>query len=292
MYPTIYQYGALGFHMWGLMVMLGFIGAFALVNRLVPKVGVDPDVMVGMYLMSVVGGLLGSRLLHFTMAEPQVFFKNPLIFFDPGKGGFAFYGGVIGGVAICLAYALYHKLPAWKIADIAAPSIMVGLALGRLGCFSAGCCHGREIHAAVTHTLLSLPGGSVVTIDKAPFLALVFKEGVGVGSIFDVPVYPTQLWESFSAFVLVLVLLKIWRDLRRFDGQVLATMLVLYAILRSTIEQYRGDTIRGVDYFGMFSTSQLVSMFMVVVAIVIVAWKARGGVAPETPFVPPDDDDL
>ncbi len=291
MFPTLYEFGALGFHSWGLMVMLGFIAAFALVNHRVPRVGIDPDIMVGLYLSAVLGGLLGSRLLHFTMAEPDLFFSNPAIFFDVGKGGFAFYGGVIGGTACGVGYAFWHKLPRWKIADIAAPSIMLGLAIGRLGCFLAGCCHGRTCPAPEAATLVTLPGGRVITTEGAPFIALVFKDGVGVGSIHDIPIYPTQLWESFAAFALVLFLGKMWRDWRRFDGQVLATMLVLYAGLRSTIEEFRGDSIRGTDWFGMLTTSQVVSVFMVVVAIVIVAWKARGGIAPETPFQPAEDDE-
>ncbi|NOY28510.1 MAG: prolipoprotein diacylglyceryl transferase [Oligoflexia bacterium] len=292
MYPTIYQHGSLGFHMWGLMVMSGFIMAFIFVSRRVPRVGIDPDAMVGLYLWVVVGGLLGSRLLHFTMAEPKLFFSNPLVFFSLDQGGFAFYGGVIGGAIAGAGYAWRHSLSVWKILDIAAPSIMIGLSVGRLGCFFAGCCHGRTCPLPQSATMLSLPGGSIVTTAGFPWVALVFKRGVGVGDIFDVPVYPTQLWESSAAFVLFLFLSWMWHKHRRFDGQVLAMMLVLYAILRSTIETFRGDTIRGVDYFGMFSTSQLVSAFMVVVAIGIVAVKAHSGVAPETPFVPPDDDDL
>lgn len=289
MFPTIYQQGSLGFHSWGLMVMLGFIAAFFFAGRRVVTVGVDPDKMVGMYLWSVAGGLLGSRLLHFLFAETKTFVANPLVFFDLDKGGFAFYGGVIGGVVLCWLYALRHEMPAWKIADIAGPSIMIGLAIGRLGCFLAGCCHGAACPLPVENTLLTLPGGSIVTVDGAPWMALVFKKGVGVGDIFDVPVYPTQLWESAGGFLLFGLLSWMWHRVRRFDGQILATMLLLYAGLRSTIEQFRGDTIRGVDHFGLFSTSQLVSIGMAVLAVIIIAVRAPRGRAPESPFVAPED---
>ena len=290
MFPTIYKIGTLGFHSWGLMVMLGFIGAFALVSRRVPTVGVDPDKMVGMYLWIVVGGLLGSRLLHFTMAEPAKFFSHPLVFFDLGQGGFAFYGGVIGGTLAGAIFALVRRMPPWKIADIAAPSIMLGLSIGRVGCFLAGCCHGRVVGKPVASTLWSLPGGSVVTVHGAPWMALVFKPDVGVGDIFNVPIYPTQVWESFSAMMLVLFLGKMWKSWRRFDGQVLAAMLVLYAIVRSTIEYFRGDVIRGIDYFGFMSTSQVVSVAMVLLAVVIVVVRYRKGVAPEVAFVPTEEE--
>src|SRR6185503_11261839 len=115
--------------------------------------------------------------------EPSTFFRHPLDFFNLSKGGFAFYGGAIFSTLAGAAYALRARIPAWKLADAAAPSIMLGLAIGRLGCFFAGCCHGRVCDATVASTLLGLPGGQIVTTHGFPFVALVFKKGVGVGDL-------------------------------------------------------------------------------------------------------------
>ena len=81
-----------------------------------------------------------------------------------------------------------------------------------------------------------------------------------------------------------------WYRARRFDGQVMAALLLLYPVLRSSIEAFRGDTIRGTDWFGLFSTSQLVSLPMVVLGVTIIVFRYRRGVEPETPFVIEDDE--
>jgi len=83
-----------------------------------------------------------------------------------------------------------------------------------------------------------------------------------------------------------------WYRLRRFDGQILATMMVLYAGLRSSIENFRGDSIRGEDIMSGLSTSQSISVFSLVVALLIAVIQFRKGVASEEPFVGDLDDEL
>ena len=294
MFPTLFTVHGLGFHTWGLMVMLAFLAAAMVAHPRAAKVGIDPDALVPLYLLSVVLGLAGARLLHFTMAEPAVFFAHPLSYFDLGQGGFAFYGGVVVAGLGGAIYARLRGIPVLKLADVAAPAIMLGLAVGRVGCFSAGCCHGSRCGLPPASTLAELPGGSVVTTHGFPWIALVFKKGVGVGAIHDVPVYPTQLWASLGAFLIFLLLDLLWRRARIFDGVVMAAMLLIYAAERSAIEVFRGDTVRGLYEIAghRFSTSQLVSAGMVLLALLIGVVGLRRGRAPETPFEPPDLDDL
>ena len=300
MFPTLFTYEGIGFHTWGLMVMMAFLAAFMLVSSRARKVGIDSDSLVPLYLLVSIFGLIGARLLHFVFAESEAFFSNPLVFFDMSSGGFAFLGGVIGGVISGALYAHFNRIPVWKLADIAAAAIMLALAVGRTGCFFAGCCHGSPWHAGhaeqgaaveITSTLASLKGGSVVMVGEFPFVALTFKQGIGVGAIFDVPLYPTQLLEITAGLTIFLILSAMWKWGRRFDGQVIATMLVLYAFARFNIEKLRGDTVRGVDYFGMFSTSQLVSIGMVVVAVAIVMVRVRSPLGSEVPVVYDEEED-
>ena len=166
---------------------------------------------------------------------------------------------------------------------------MLGLAIGRLGCFFAGCCHGAACDVSVESTLLAMKGGSMVLVDAPPHFALVFNEGVGVGSIHNVPTYPTQLWEFTGAFTLFLALSWVWKKLRFFDGQIIAMTMVVYAGLRSSIENFRGDSIRGEDIVSGLSTSQTISVAMVGIALVMIAVRFRKGVAPEEAFVSEED---
>lgn len=283
MHPTLITWHGLGFHTWGLMITIAFSAACLVLGSRARRIGVDPDRLVPLYLLSPVLGLLGARLLHFTMAEPELFFQHPLAFFDMNQGGFAFYGGVIVGALGGMLWAWLSKLPVLKLLDLCAPPIMLGLAFGRIGCFFAGCCHGRPVDLAETGTLLSLQGGRIVSVDGFPWVALVYLKHIGVGDIHDVPVFPTQPWEAIGAFGLFFLLSWMHRNARRFDGQIIGSMLVLYAGLRFTVETFRGDTVRGIDYLGLFSTSQMVSFVGFVLGLGVLVARARRGVAAEVP---------
>jgi phosphatidylglycerol---prolipoprotein diacylglyceryl transferase len=285
MYPTFFRFQGQGFHMWGLMLMFAFTASILVLNKRAKKVGIDPDLLVMFYQIIIIAALIGSRLLHFVFAEPGLFFANPLVFFDFDQGGFAFYGGAIGGATAGSWYIRRQNIPFWKFLDAAAPTLMLGLAVGRMGCFFAGCCHGRVVDAVQTGTLLSLPGGSVVTLDGLPLIAFNFVAGVGVGSTHGVPIFPTQAFESLGAFSVFAFLSWLWLKHRRFDGLIFGVLLMLYPILRSTIETFRGDVVRGTDWFGLFSTSQLVSIPTFLFGLGIVLVRMRAGFQPESPFV-------
>ena len=250
--------GAFPVHTWGLMITLAFLAAAGIAQGRARAAGVDGDKLPGLYLVAFLCGLSGARLMHFTMAEPERFFGDPLVFFRFWEGGFAFYGGLLLAIAGCLTYAWVRTIPLWKLCDLCSPSIMLGLAFGRIGCFSAGCCHGaiRAVPAGAANLLSGFEGGRLWAFGQAPFLLEEPFRGVGIN---HQPLLPTQLWECAGALALFLILSWRWRH-RRYDGQVFAWLLLLYPLLRSTIEHFRGDTIRGVDWLGFLSSSQLVSV--------------------------------
>ncbi|MEC8424047.1 MAG: prolipoprotein diacylglyceryl transferase family protein [Myxococcota bacterium] len=292
MFPTLYSSDMVSIHAWGLMVLLAFAVACGVAGWRAPRVGIDPDKLVPLYVLVGVAGMLGARLLHFVFAEPDLFFTNPLGFFDAEHGGWAFYGGVIGGVGAGAVYARVRDVAVWKLADIAAASIMLGLAVGRIGCVLAGCCHGGVCDAPVLGDLLVMPYGEVKLVDGFPHVALRFEPGVGVGALRGRVLFPTQLMEVGSGLLWFGLLSAMWRWGRRFDGQVLAAMMVLYAGSRTWVEGFRGDTIRGLyDVAGVqLSTSRLVAIGMAVGALAIVALRFSRGVAPEVPFEPEDEE--
>ncbi|MFM2247650.1 MAG: Prolipoprotein diacylglyceryl transferase [Pseudomonadota bacterium] len=292
MHPTLYELNGLALHSWGLMVTLAFLGAFLVVHLRAPRVGIDPDRLVPMYMLLVAAGLAGSRVLHFVFAQPADLWADPLILFNPSRGGFAFYGGVIGGVGAGALFARLRGIPVWKLADLGAPTIMLGLAIGRVGCFFAGCCHGAACPAAVESTLLRFDGGEVLAVAGFPWVALEFN-GLGVGRIVDRPVYPTQLFEITTGLGLFAALSAVWARHRRWDGQVLALMLVGYALARTFNETFRGDTVRGLYALGpvTVSTSQIVAAFMIGLAGVIFVTRRGAGIGPELPLRPRPEDD-
>ena len=292
MHPTLYHFtDTVGIHSYGLLILLALLSAFTVSSNRAAKIGVDPDDLPGMYLLVAMMGILGARLFYFVFSEPKMFFANPMVFFDGGEGGLVFYGGAIGGTLSGVAFCWWKKIPVMKMADIGGPAIMLGLAVGRLGCFFAGCCHGAEVvQATVSSVLIEFQGGSVVWLNQAPYLSLIFKPGVGVGSIHNLPTYPTQLWEFTGAMTLFGALSFMWHHLRKFDGQILATTMIFYAGLRSSIENFRGDSIRGENVVETLSTSQFISVVMLALSAVLMIVGYTRGLAPETEFIPSDDD--
>lgn len=289
MYPTLYvqktAMGEIPYNTWGLTITLAFLFASLVAHFRAARVGIDPDRLVVAYLLAMVFGLAGARLMHFTMATPEVFWRDPLVFFRIWQGGFAFYGGFILAAVVLVAYSALIRLPIWKMVDVLAPSVMLGLSVGRIGCFFAGCCHGKEVPLPADATPLlpdSFSGGQLWLSSKAPFLFELTRHGVGHN---DVVLLPTQLYEMVAAFVLFLLASWVWRH-RRFDGQVLATVLVLYALWRPFNESLRGDEVRGVGWLGSLTSSQLVSIPMGLLGVIIALVQFRKGVAPEAAFVP------
>ena len=277
--------------MYGLMILTGLFLAFMYSSSRARAVGVDSDELPIFYMIVAFAGIAVSRLFYFLFSEPDLFFSNPLVFFLPSEGGLVFYGGPIGGVAAGVAFCLAKKIPTWKMIDISAPAIMLGLGMGRVGCFFAGCCHGAHVDVEILSTFLDLKGGSIVHVDDFPHFALVFKPGVGVGNIHNVPLFPTQVWESVGALSLFGALAWMHAKLRFFDGQIMATMMVFYAALRSTIEGFRGDSIRGEDLMLGLSTSQSISVFIVGLAVLVALVQFRKGKSPEKPIVRDEFDD-
>ena len=276
------------------MLLLAFTLAAGVAWTRMKRIGIDPDLLLGVVVIAIVGGILGARLLHFLGSEPGSLFSDPLILFKLNKGGMAFLGGAITAGVGVFAFAKRRGVHPWKLVDALTPSLFLGLAVGRMGCFFAGCCHGAacEIEQWTSISGDLFPGGEVVSVEGFPFMALVFERGVGVGAIHGVPTFPTQLWESTAAFTLFVVLSVVWARWRRFDGQIIAMGMLLYPIVRATIELYRGDAIRGTEHFGLLSTSQVVALALGAVAVVLMVWRSKYGLAPESAIVDSTEEDI
>jgi phosphatidylglycerol:prolipoprotein diacylglycerol transferase len=167
------------------------------------------------------------------------------------RSGGVFYGGLIGAVAALVLLLRKRRIAFWTFVDMAAPAAALGHAIGRVGCFLAGCCWGREC---------SLPWAVTFTDPAA-------ERNVGVP--LNVPLHPTQLYESAGLLALCGLLLALGR---RRPGQVFAVYLGGYALLRFTIEFFRGDP-RGSVFGGALSTSQLIALAGFTAALGIAWWS-------------------
>lgn len=289
LWPILIEIGAAGsgaVPTYLVFVLSAFTAGCLWVHRRGARVGIDPDSLVGLYVVAALMGLGGARLLHLIGGEWERFVADPWVVLDPRSGGMAFLGGAAGGMLGGAIYARLAGIAAWKLADVVSVGLMLGLSIGRLGCFFAGCCHGRVCPAQGGGLLIELPAGEVWWTHGLPVLALRFDTGAVAGQL----VYPTQLIESVGALGLAWALHRLTLRWRRFDGHVLAAMLTGYGLLRLGVETLRGDLARGVDHVWWgttWSTGQLSSLALLVAAVVVVFLRRASGVAEEALFEDP-----
>lgn len=243
MWPTLIEVDTAVGHQaantYGVFIVLAFSAAFLYINGRALRAGVNPDSLIAGYVSAAVGGMIGARLLYAFSVDWENTLSNPMSLL--GCAGFAFYGGVLGGAAGVMLFAWGSRLPTWKLADLAAPAVVLGLGVGRMGCFFAGCCHGA-IAPPVTSKVGLLPdsftGGQIWLSSTLPFLTTEFHGGVG--RIHDIPLYPTQLWSAATGLTLAAILGWAWTK-RRFDGQIVALTLLVEPPFRMFIESFRAD---------------------------------------------------
>ncbi|NCG22044.1 MAG: hypothetical protein GWP91_23765 [Rhodobacterales bacterium] len=312
MHPTLIESAnGMGVHTYGLFILMAFSAAFLVAHGRAMRVGLHPMKLMPIYLAAAIGGMGGGRLLYAFAVDYERTMADPSSLF--GASGFAVYGGLIGGALAVSAASVPMKIPFWKLADIAAPSVLIGMGIGRFGCFFAGCCHGALAPLGANATgLLSddhFLHGQIWMSSTFPFISLEFYEGVG--RLLNEPLYPTQLWASGILIGLSVLMLSLWEH-RRFDGQLATLLLIIEPLFRSTIEAFRADhrgyafswevseavatalpgmsqagTELGTSVIG-FTTSQFIGFGMVLLGGLIYIVRRNAGVAPEIPL---DHDD-
>ena len=250
MHPILFEIGGLKIHTYGVFVAMGFLTAIALAMREARREGEDPAKIVDLAFYVIVAAIVGSRLLYVALNYKH-YIENPLDIVKIWSGGLVFYGGLILALAVSVWYFRKNRLPVWKTTDIVAPSIAIGQAVGRLGCFSAGCCYGRET---------TLPWA--VTFTNPECLA---KLGV--------PLHPTQLYSSLNALLIFFILITA-RKFKKFDGFLIWLYVLLYSISRPILELFRGDD-RGFMIKGAMSTSQFISIAMGITSLFMLFYLSR-----------------
>jgi phosphatidylglycerol---prolipoprotein diacylglyceryl transferase len=241
---------------YGLLVATGvFVGLWISV-RFSQKQGIDPDHAWNFGIAVVLAGILGSKILYI-INDWSIYAANPREIFSLStlQAGGVFSGGLIGAFAAAAWYIRKHHLPALRICDAFAPGLALGHAIGRLGCFAAGCCWGKP----TTH-----------------FWGVTFTNPLAaqlVGTPLGVPLEPTQLFES--AVELANFFILAWMIKRKkFDGQVFAAYLILYGVARYFLEFIRDDPGRGSVFGGVMSGTQLIAIGLVVGGGLIWWWKS------------------
>ncbi|MCP2619655.1 prolipoprotein diacylglyceryl transferase [Candidatus Aminicenantes bacterium AC-334-K16] len=221
MYPVLIRLGPITVHTYGFMLALGVVLGLWFVARQARREQLPGGRLVDMAFYTIIVALLGAKLVLF-LGNVSYYWRYPSELLTLARSGGVFQGGLFFGLIFAIWFLHRHRLPTWKVADIAGPAIALGHGFGRLGCFSAGCCYGRAC---------DVPWGVMFGSEYAHSIT-----GVPLHQV----IHPTQLYESILNFTNFFLLYLVLRK-KRFDGQVFSLYIINYSIIRFFVEFYRGD---------------------------------------------------
>lgn len=241
------------------MLMLGFAMASVVLRREALREGLEPRIVLDLAALAVPAVLIGARIAHVLLVEPQFYLRSPREILYIAYGGFVFYGGLASGGALIYAWSRRTGVSMWRLGDVFAPATAFGLMFGRLGCLGSGCCYGKPA---------DWPFGVQV-----PWAIQYWRRGHVPDDLLAMPLHPAPLYAIGFAWALFVVL-SLWRARQRRTGEVMLGFIVLYGLGRSVLELFRADVSRGV-YFGVLSTSQIIGLLSALIALGVLLWRRR-----------------
>ena len=252
MHPILFSVGSLHFPTYGAVMVLAILAALCTIVRLGRREGLDTGLLLDFSTWLLLVGLVGAKVLM-VISDWGYYRKYPgeILSWPTFLAGGVFYGGFIAAFFFAVWYIRLHRLPFWKVVDVLAPAVSLGLGIGRIGCCAAGCDYGKPTTSA---------WGIVFTDPYAHEIS-----GVPLG----IPLYPTQPIMSLASLSIFAIL--IWRYSKKSrDGEIFLLYVVLYAVARYFIEFLRGDEDRGFVFHHLLSTSQ----FIAILALAAAVWMA------------------
>lgn len=278
MFPILAEPFGFPIRAFGVMVALAFLAGYWFSMREARRTGQIDERVIGDLLMWVlIGGLVGARLLYVIVRWDPDFKNRPIqeVLYI-WQGGIVSYGGFIGAFLAGWIFTRRHRIPFLKLGDICMPGVLLGQAIGRIGCLLVGDDYGKVADGLPWAIRFPSPKGPGdlfgITVPYRGHPPLLREE------LWDKYLHPTQLYMMAQAFCIFLILAWVARR-KRFEGQVLFLALILYPIGRSICEVFRADDAeRGTYFGGALSTSQLISIPVILIGIagyVIARRRAR-----------------
>ena len=269
MLPSI-DLGFIEIPLYGPIFGIGAVIAIIIVSRISERTGVRRYHSLYAAIYGMIGLVIGAKLLYLITKLPaiisrfdafsELFKLDYKAALDFAFGGMVFYGGLLGFIAGAYLYCRQYKVPFIGLVDLYTPFLPFVHGFGRIGCFCAGCCYGVEYHGV---------------------LSVHFPYNEVVPELSDVERFPVQLVEALFNFICFAVLFTLMRkemkrpeeDRKLRQGQLCGIYLTYYLVVRTVLEFFRGDAIRG--KVGFLSTSQIISLLLIVPAVLLLRAKGR-----------------
>ena len=249
MFPKLISFDSFVLPTYGVLVALGYLSGVFMAVHLAQKEGFDKERIFNLGIYLALGGMIGAKA--FLIYQDRTFYwMNPSALFSRAslQSAGIFHGGLIVAIAVALWLTHRYGLPFLKTADSFSPGIALGLGIGRLGCFAAGCCWGKET---------DLPWGVTFTDPYA-------NETVGVP--LGTAIHPTQLYESAVDLAIFYYLYRRFSK-KQFDGQIFGWFLLLYPTARFLIEFLREHAEEAFFWSRLISNAQAISAALILISI-------------------------
>jgi phosphatidylglycerol:prolipoprotein diacylglycerol transferase len=260
----------------GAMLFLGFVAGAWTAGRRGARIGYPPEMIWDIGIWLFIAGVIGCRIFYCIQYGSRLFYNDvgghAVLKSLPGlvlaavnlpDGGLVYYGGIPTGLLAAIWICRKRNLNLLALGDVIIPSLFLGMAFGRIGCFLNGCCYGDRC---------DLPWGVQFPMGSVPDMALVLRGFVGADQDLTVRLHPTQLYSSLDGLFLFL-LTHAYFPFRPRNGAVIALGALTYPLTRFAIESLRADEL------GQFNTSltisQWVSILTFAVGIVFAIWLSR-----------------
>lgn len=255
MHPVLIQIGPLVIRWYGVMIAIACLLGLWVAGREAERKGIDREKTQDIFLYAIIGAVIGARLYYVAFAGWARFLDNPLSVFAVWQGGLAIHGGILGGLLVSLFYTRRQKIRFWKFADMGAPSLILGQAIGRIGCFLNGDAHGYPT---------DMPWG------------LVYSPESPAGQMFPgQPLHPTQLYEMLFNFIIFGILWKV-RKKMKVDGHLFLLYVIFYSVIRIFVEHFRADKL---TYFENISSAQSIGIIGIILGFVLMFVLQRKKIA-------------
>lgn len=252
MFPDLFSIGPFVVHTYGLFVGAGFFIGLMTTVILGKSEGINPQQVMDMGFIIILSSIIGSRVMYVIM-NISYYSHMPLDIIKIWKGGLVFSGGIICVILVMLWYVKRHHLSLLKVCDLWAPAVAIGQAIGRIGCFMAGCCYGKPTDVK---------------------WGVVFTHPHSLAPP-NILLHPTQIYSSISGILVFLIVLFL-HSKKKFEGQVFLWFLILHSTARLAIERFRGDE-RGMLFSSNMSTTQFVTTCILVASVItLIVLKSKG----------------
>ncbi|MBE9028786.1 prolipoprotein diacylglyceryl transferase [filamentous cyanobacterium LEGE 11480] len=248
--PILFNLGPLQVRWYGLLISAAVLIGVFLIERLAPRRAISPEVIADLPIWMVPAAVICARIYYVTFQWPQ-YAQNPEQIIAIWQGGIAIHGAIIGGILAAIGFAKVKQIAFWRIADVVAPAVALGQAIGRWGNF-----FNSEAYGAPTN----LPWKLLIPAAQRP---------VGMA---DVAYYhPTFLYESVWNFIVFLGLLWLFKRDRTNplkSGTIFLIYFLAYSGGRIWIEGLRTDSLM----FGEIRVAQLVSAIGITIGAAGLWW--------------------